>query len=71
MPTKLYVTFELKKCNHYENNKSSFERAETISKLNTPLTIVAKLFFTCQNLYFVNDKVRVGCPKLGHTTQVH
>ena len=31
-------------------------------------TIIAKLFFTCENLYFVNEEVSAGCPKLGHTT---
>ena len=33
-----------------------------------PFTFVANLFFTCKNLYFVNDEDRTGCPKLGHTT---
>ena len=28
-------------------------------------------FFTCKNLYFVNDEVRTGCPKLGHTNLYH
>ena len=27
-----------------------------------------KAIFHLQNLYFVNDEVRAGCPKLGHTT---
>ena len=50
----------------YENNKSPFESWNNF-KTDSPFTIVAKLFFTCKNLYFVNDKVRAGCPKLGHT----
>ena len=36
-------------------------------KSGSPFTMVAKLFFTCKNLYFVNDEVRAVCPKLGHT----
>ena len=29
--------------------------------------MVTKLLFTYKNLHFVNDEVRAGCPKLGHT----
>ena len=39
-------------------------------KTDSPLTIVAKLFFTSKNLYFVNYEVRAGCPKLGHITLI-
>ena len=29
---------------------------------------MTKLFFTCKNLYFVNNEVSAGCPKLGPAT---
>ena len=45
-------------------------KAETISKLNGPFTIGAKLSFTCKNVYFMNDEVRAGFSNLGHTTLV-
>ena len=37
-------------------------------KTNSQLIIFAKLFFTCKNLYLVNDEASAGSPKLGHTT---
>ena len=37
---------------------------------DSPFADVAKLFFTCKNLYFVNDKVRAGCPMLGLTIHI-
>ena len=43
--------------------KNRHLKAETISKQ----TIVAKLFFTCKNLYFEKDEIKAGCPKLEHT----
>ena len=40
------------------------QEAETISKLTVrPFTIVAQLFFTSKNSYFVNDEVWSGCPQ--------
>ena len=44
----------------------------TIRKLNnlqidSPFTIVAKLYFAFKSLYFVNDKIWAGCSKLGHS----
>ena len=39
-------------------------KAETI---DGPFTNVAKPFFTYKKLNFVNEEVRAGCPKLGHT----
>ena len=50
----------------YENNKSPFESGFKFES-NSPFTIIAKLCFTSNKLYFVNDEVRAGCPKLGHT----
>ena len=35
---------------------------------DSPFTVVAKLFFTRKNSYFVNVEVMAGCPNLGHTT---
>ena len=49
---------------YYENNISPFERWNNF-KTDSPFTIGAKVFFTCKNLYFVNDEVKAGCPKLG------
>ena len=43
------------------NDKSPFE---IIYKTDSPFTILAKLFSTGKKLYFVNDKIRAGCPKL-------
>ena len=40
-------------------------------KTDSTFTIVAKLFFICKNLYFANDEVRVGYPKLGHTALIN
>ena len=39
-------------------------KAET----DSPFTVVANLFSTLKNLYFENDEVRAGCPKLGNTS---
>ena len=50
----------------YENEKSLFERRNDF-KTDSPFTIIAKLFFTRKSSYFVYDKVRAGCLKLGHT----
>ena len=55
----------LKTC--YENYKSPFEIWNHF-KSESSSTNAAKLFFACKNSYFVNDDVRAGCPKLGHTT---
>ena len=47
--------------------KSHFE-SENNFKTDSSFPIVAKLFFTCKNSYFVNDEERAGYSKLGHTT---
>ena len=47
----------------YENNKSPFE-----SWNKTFINNCCKTFYACKNSYFLNDEVRVGCPKLGQTT---
>ena len=47
------------------NNKSQFESFKN-SFHSSPFTIVTKLFSPART-FFVNDEVRVGCPKLGHT----
>ena len=39
-------------------------------KNDSSFTNNAKLFSPCKNLYVVNNEVRVGCPKLMHTTIV-
>ena len=36
-------------------------------KTDSPFTIVENFFFICKNLYFSNDEVRAGCPKLNET----
>ena len=54
----------------YDNNESPLESSNN-SKTDSPFTIVEKLFLTFKNIYFVNDKVRAGCPKLEHTTLVN
>ena len=41
-------------------------KAKENSKQTDNSQLVAIL--TCKNVYFVNDEVRVGCPRLGHTT---
>ena len=48
-----------------ENNKLPFKSRKNF-KTDIPFTIVT--IWTCKNLYFVNDEVRAGCPKLGNTT---
>ena len=42
------------------NDNSKAEKFQSCS-----FTIVAKLFFSCKKIYFVNDEVWAGCPKLG------
>ena len=42
----------------YENNLSPFE---SWNYFKADFSI-----YNCKNLYFVNDGVLVGCPKLGH-----
>ena len=59
------VILGLRAC--HENNKSLFESINNF-KTGSPFIIVAKLFFTLKNLNFVNDEVRAGFPKLGHST---
>ena len=51
----------------YENNKLAIRKLKQF-KTGSPFTIIAKLFLTCKNIYFVNDEVRAGCLKLEHTT---
>ena len=48
-------------------HKSPLERLNNF-KTDSPVTTVAKLFLTCNILYFVNDEVRAECPKLVHPT---
>ena len=40
-------------------------KAKTISKL-TVHSHYCKIIFPCKNLYFVNEEIWAGCPKLGH-----
>ena len=49
---------------HFVDAVAILRKKET----DSPFTSVAKLFFTCKNLYFVNDEVWAGCPKLRHAT---
>ena len=46
----------------YVNKKNHHSKADSL------FTIVTKIFLTYKNLYFVNDEVRTGCLKLGHTS---
>ena len=47
----------------YKRNFVYFPQENFVLKYKSHM----KLFFNCKNLRFVN-KVRAGCPKLGHTT---
>ena len=49
---------------YYTKMINNHSKSETISKLTAHKHICWK------NLYFVNDEVRAGCPKLGHNTLV-
>ena len=39
-------------------------------KTDSSFTIVAKIFFICKHLYFVNDECSAGWPKIGHTIRL-
>ena len=45
-----------------------YSKAEKNSKLKIYSQLLQNVF-TCEELYFVNDEDRAGCPKLRHTTQ--
>ena len=43
-------------------------RAETIPKLTVHSQLLLNYFLHAEILYFVNEEVRAGCPKLGRAT---
>ena len=56
-------------CRHATKMINHHSKAETISNLAVHSKLLQIYFSPAKNLYFVNNKVRAGCPKLGQTTQ--
>ena len=57
-------------CSFYKIYKSPFESWNNF-KIDSQFKIVATLFSPEKKKYFLNDEVKGGWPKLGHTTLLH
>ena len=55
-------------CRHTTKITNHDSKAETILKLTVDSQLLPNYFFRLQKSIFVNDEVRAGCLKLGHTT---